>query len=427
MWGAAAWLGQDLRSWSLALRGVAFGAALLLTYLCLWSLAVILSREARLMFSRAMATTLMLGVLLLIIEIPAATGLLDYSELFGRLSGDRTGPAATFTFDRDLSYARPAHVSWEGRPRSDMARRYNLPFRAADRHTFTTDSHGFRNRREIDRADIALIGDSYIEGSYVSDEDTVATALEELTGLTVVNLGRSGYGSLQELVVLRRYALPLGPRMVAWFFFEGNDLYDDQSFEDSMLYLRDHDTYDKSKRPPFREASFSVYSFLFARRLLYPIVPNVFPASGWFHDELGQRHGMYFHNYAALEWREYEEERFTKTRQALIEAERECLESGCRLSIFFVPMKFRVYGAYCAYPPHSPCAEWKPWDLADRFSDFCQQSGLDCLDMTAPMRRAAADGELLYAPEDSHWNRAGHRFVATLVRDTWLRHASASN
>jgi hypothetical protein len=43
------------------------------------------------------------------------------------------------------------------------------------------------------------------------------------------------------------------------------------------------------------------------------------------------------------------------------------------------------------------------------------------------MRRAAADGELLYAPEDSHWNRAGHRFVATLVRDAWLRHTSASH
>jgi len=427
MWGAAAWLGRDLRPWSLTLRGVAFGAALLLTYLGLWAAAVTLCRDGRLMLSRAIATTLTLAVLLLIIEFPAATGLLDYSELFGKLSGDRTGPAATFTFDRNLSYGRPANLSWEGRPRSDMAMRWNLPIRSAERHTFTTDSRGFRNPREIDRADIALIGDSYIEGSYLSDEHTTATALEHLTGLTIVNLGRSGYGTLQELEVLRRYAVPLSPRMVAWFFFEGNDLYDDQNFENSMLYLREHDSFDKSKRPPFREASFSVNSFMFVRRILDPIVPNVVPASGWFNDERGQRHRLHFYDYPELEWREYEEERFTKTKQALLEAERECRENECRLVIFFIPMKFRVYGGYSTFPPHSPSVEWRPWDLADRFIDFCQQSGLDCLDMTTPMQRAAAAGKLLYAPEDSHWNRAGHRFVAELVRDAWLSNTSVSD
>ena len=47
---------------------------------------------------------------------------------------------------------------------------------------------------------------------------------QELVGQPVANLGVSGYGSLQELKVLEKYAVPLGPKMVAWFFFEGNDL-----------------------------------------------------------------------------------------------------------------------------------------------------------------------------------------------------------
>ena len=85
-------------------------------------------------------------------------------------------------------------------------------------------------------------------------------------------------------------------------------------------------------------------------------------------------------------------------------------------------MKFRVYGDYCSYPPHSPCAEWQPWDLADRFVDFCRESGLECVDLTVPMRNAVAAGKVLYAPEDSHWNAAGHRFVAELVRAAWVRH-----
>jgi hypothetical protein len=122
-----------------------------------------------------------------------------------------------------------------------MAVFWNLPFRASTMQTFTTDSRGFRNRREMEQADIVLIGDSYIEGHYVSDEQTCAEVLDRLTGLSVANLGVAGYGSLQELEVLQHYALSLNPRLVAWFFFEGNDLYDDQHSENAMIHIREHD------------------------------------------------------------------------------------------------------------------------------------------------------------------------------------------
>ena len=207
LWGAAAWLARDLRPWSANLTGIVFGAALLLTYLCLWGVARTVSREPRLMLLRAIFTTLVLSTLLAIVEIPAAIGWLDYFYLLGRLAGDWKGPETIFTTDLDLGFGRPPNVRWEGRPRSDLVVRWNLPVRAPNRQTFTTDSRGFRNTREIERTDIALIGDSYVEGSYLSDEETVASVLEDLTGLSVANLGRAGYGTLQELEVLRRYAL----------------------------------------------------------------------------------------------------------------------------------------------------------------------------------------------------------------------------
>ena len=50
----------------------------------------------------------------------------------------------------------------------------------------------------------------------------------------MANLGVAGYGAAQELIVLNRDALPLQPRVVAWFFFEGNDLYNDYQFESVM-------------------------------------------------------------------------------------------------------------------------------------------------------------------------------------------------
>jgi len=33
------------------------------------------------------------------------------------------------------------------------------------------------------------------------------------------------------------------------------------------------------------------------------------------------------------------------------------------------------------------------------------------------LQAAAAAGDVVYAPEDSHWNAAGHRLVARLIRD----------
>ena len=35
--------------------------------------------------------------------------------------------------------------------------------------------------------------------------------------------------------MLREDAVPLSPSVVFWFFFEGNDLYNDQGFENAMM------------------------------------------------------------------------------------------------------------------------------------------------------------------------------------------------
>jgi hypothetical protein len=84
-----------------------------------------------------------------------------------------------------------------------------------------------------------LIGDSYVQGDYVSDDQTTASLLEQRLGRPVANLGVAGYGIAQELVVLRRDALRLAPRIVIWFLFEGNDLYNGQDFENMRLALRE--------------------------------------------------------------------------------------------------------------------------------------------------------------------------------------------
>jgi len=88
------------------------------------------------------------------------------------------------------------------------------------------DHNGFRNQTDLKSADIVVIGDSFVEGLTVSDAQLVTSLLAHLQGKVVANLGQSTYGPQQELIVLKRYGLPLRPRTVVWMFFEGNDLAD---------------------------------------------------------------------------------------------------------------------------------------------------------------------------------------------------------
>ena len=92
---------------------------------------------------------------------------------------------------------------------------------------FTSDEYGFRNPRGLQVApvDLALIGDSFVQG-YCVPSDSTAAALLRAKFPRTVNLGRDNYGPLSQLALLREYAARLRPGIVLWFFYEGNDLED---------------------------------------------------------------------------------------------------------------------------------------------------------------------------------------------------------
>lgn len=402
-----------------------FGAGLVLSYLAVWAVVAAWSRRAppSRVFVRALSTTGALAMLLTLLELPATVGLINYAPLLGY-----TGLTDAFVGDVELSFRRPASVTWAGQFQGDVVSAWNLPSETTKRVTFTTDAQGFRNRRSYPRADVVLLGDSYVEGWYVSDEETAAVVLEQRLGRPVSNLGVSGFGTLQELAVLRRYGLPLRPKLVAWFFFEGNDLYDDQEFENALIYLQAHGRYDTDPAQParfdwprFQRASFMRNAYRLVRRTTHPLVRQALPPHGWYRDRTGAMHRLFYHNYAALPLTDYERERFDTTATAFREGVALARERGVTVTLFFVPMKFRVYGGFCTFASDSPCRRWQPWELPTRFSALCAQEDLDCVDLSGPMRGAAEAGQLLYAPDDSHWNAAGHAFVAEHVLAVWRR------
>jgi len=80
---------------------------------------------------------------------------------------------------------------------------------------------------------VAVLGDSFIEAFQVPDEQTFCAQLERrlqgcsaLAGrrVEVLNFGVSGFGTAQELLMLRHYVWQYRPDLVLLAFFPGNDL-----------------------------------------------------------------------------------------------------------------------------------------------------------------------------------------------------------
>lgn len=98
---------------------------------------------------------------------------------------------------------------------------------------YESDEHGFHNPRGIWEKrpiEAVALGDSYTHGVCVpSEKGFVAIARSERPRL--VNLGINGHGPLTSLATLKEYGPILKPRLVLWFYYEGNDLRDLDGWE----------------------------------------------------------------------------------------------------------------------------------------------------------------------------------------------------
>jgi hypothetical protein len=273
------------------------------------------------------------------------------------------------------------------------------------------DSRGFRNETDITTAPLVILGDSFVEAGLVPAEELLSSRLARQLGADVANLGQSGYSPQQELLVLKRFGLPLRPKVVFWLFFEGNDLLDVARYERLMESWA-------SGPPavPFLDRSFSKNILLALARLTEPRLrvdsENARRRRGHFtlaRDDAERN--MYF-VYTAAPLAEEELDSLRKAQDILRDASRRCDEAGARLVLVFVPTKFRVYGAHCRFEPDALPREWHDNDLPQRLETWARSEQIPYLDLTGPLRRKAAEGELVFFTDDGHWNGLGNH-VAT--------------
>ena len=109
---------------------------------------------------------------------------------------------------------------------------------------FRADRHGFNNPDEVwdrGRIDLALLGDSFVQGACEPDGHGFASLLRADVP-ALLNLGVGGNEPQLDLATLTEYAVPMHVRSALWFHFTGNDLSEMMAHRSNVLlgrYLED--------------------------------------------------------------------------------------------------------------------------------------------------------------------------------------------
>jgi hypothetical protein len=285
---------------------------------------------------------------------------------------------------------------------------------------YRSDERGFHNPAKTwnqPTVDVAVVGDSFAQGDCVpSSTNSVALIREKLPA--TLNLGVGGNGPLLELATLTEYLTHIRPRLVLWFYYEGNDLLDLEIERRSpllMRYLGDGFSQNLMARQPAlndairdyfdrgmaeddlarHSVSFTFTDVLFLRNLRNKLAQAI-----------GNEMRPTFDDRA----------RFELLGEVLAAAKRRTEAWSGRLVLVYLPTRWTSL-------PESMQA--KQARSRARVLATVRSLDIPVIDVSADFRAHPDPASLFVFPEMGHYNERGYRFVADRVLTRLSAMASA--
>jgi lysophospholipase L1-like esterase len=142
----------------------------------------------------------------------------------------------------------PADRMWVYKGGAEITKEFDEPGIVP---TVRMDDMGFCNPEpgayEVEKLDVAVLGDSLTWCTNVAPADAWPARLAEATGLEIYNFAIPGRGLYEHLQVLKRFGLAKSPRVVILAVYEGNDL------RDAVRFFEERDGSEAGRRRcPFR-------------------------------------------------------------------------------------------------------------------------------------------------------------------------------
>jgi len=292
---------------------------------------------------------------------------------------------------------------------------------------------------------VAVLGDSYIEAFQVSDDETFCAALEQELGgcpavggrpVEVLNFGVSGYGTAQELLMLKHHAKTYSPDIVVLVFFAGNDVRNNSQelepykvrpffrLEDESLTLdnsfREHADYLKarSRRTEWKVALINRLRLL---QLLNETRNNWHRQTADDTTGVPDQPGIDELAHAAprdATW----ERAWELTERLIMEVDREARRQGAQFVLVSATNAVQVHPDGSVREACQERLQVEDLLYAERrLRALGQTNGFPTVDLAEPMQRYAdKHGAFLHGFENTklgegHWNGEGHRLAAQIT------------
>ncbi len=258
----------------------------------------------------------------------------------------------------------------------------------------TTDREGWRGRATLEDAGIVVFGDSFAFGHGADDGDFFADLRKHPT---VKSVGANGYNMVQALLWMERLSDRLGDKLVVWFVYYGNDLYEN---------LRPN--LDRYRMPFVRQQEGSDWEIVTSH---VREEPWPFPTPRRYYARLAEICCPTF----------LSERVFAACRYLIRRGQSVCGEAGASLAIMGIPdiTQISTEGIH-RLEMAAPAGQRPDAALPDRrLREICGQFGLPFVALRDHL------GPEHHQEGDCHWNRRGHRRVAALLAELHARRVTS--
>ena len=350
-----------------------------------------------------------------------------------------------------LAYHRPANANVRSTiiDRPDAARTYPVvpPGFPPYDCTLHTDARGFRNASDLKQYDIVALGDSFTEGSRVSDAQAWPVRFAQLSGRSVCNLGMSGYAPQHYLAALREVGFPLKPRGVICTLYEEND------FRAANMVQRPDSEFDRFiKQSPLRRlldgffvrtlGSINAHGRIEGIEVLswLPMAVPAGPDAKYYAFAPNVLLDLYVTPGALRNDRHWEAVTGMVRQMQML-----CREAGAEFVLVYLPSKphvvlplardrlelerVRAFAALRSKDPLPPARQFADELFArldtkeTALAEWCRSEGIAFVSMTPALRAAAAAGRQVFFTYNDHWTPVGHEVVAAALHDYWKSRA----
>jgi len=288
------------------------------------------------------------------------------------------------------------------------------------------NSAGFRDvdhpvEKPLDRKRILVLGDSFIFGAGVPEEETLTRRLESGTpGTEVINTGVPGYDLGQEYLFYKVRGRRYRPDLVLLAFFI-NDLTlvpelevidDPEGLPAAYRYRPEVERKLERRDQPTRNPITIVARWLTDHSALYLLIHQRLSSHGGGEIIPGGRDVFVFKS----EYDEATSRAWERAYRILDDLKRLSIENGSRLAVILVPAPWQTSReAWLEWVasqklPEDSLSRTRPQEMV---TAWCARSATPCLDL----REAFEQGDVhqLYFRHDQHWTSSGHRLAAMNV------------